>query len=256
MQAPPLYTENLQGARLKDLSVTLLPSRSGRPCPLETIYILYPGVSLTTPQDDRSIGTITEYPECESQDISSPEVDYPPRLQKHEIHRKGQAGATLTKLNPENSQTVSRHMPTVNPATQAHHPSQRSTFTGNTRDVGKKQSIKRSRSVSETMSGPGDCHQMFQCQHCLKDLSNSSDSGIELQPGASSIGPRRNSDPLLSQHPETSSNAIGKKNPSQQSKVTKRSSEGIHCIVGSSVVLCSPHKSETGHNNFTLAASV
>ena len=193
-----------------------------------------------TKQEDRFTVTKTEYP-----DISSPEVDYPPRLQKHEIHRKDQAGATPTKLNPENSQTVSRHMPTVNPATQAHHPSRRSR---NAHVVGKKQSIKRSKSVSETMSR-GDCHQMFQCQHCLKDLSSSSDSGIELQPGASSIGPRRNTDPLMSQHPETSTNAIGKKTRRQLSKVTKRSSEGIHNIFGSSAALCSL-------TNLKLAATV
>ena len=185
-----------------------------------TVAILYAGVSLTK-QEDRSTVTKTEYPE-----ISSPEVDYPPRLM---IHRKDQAEATLTKLNPENSQTVIRHVPTGDPATHVHgqhSSSQRSTSTRKTRDVGKKQSIKRSKSASDSMSR-GDCHQ---CQHCLRDLSSSSDSGIELQPP--SLGSRRsNTDPVLSsQHPETSNNApenpICKKTPSQLSKATN-----CKCIV-------------------------
>ena len=171
-----------------------------------------------TKQGDRSTVTKTEYP-----DISSPEVDYPPRLVKD------QAGATLTKLNPENSQTVIRHMPTGDPATQVHG-QHSSTSTGNTRDVGKKQSIKRSKSASDTMSR-GDCHQ---CQHCLRDLSSSNDSGIELQPP--SLSSRSNTHPhLSSQQPETNNNApenpICKKTPSQLSKATN-----CKCIVFSLAV--------------------
>ena len=135
-----------------------------------TVAILYAGVSLTK-QEDRSV-TKTEYP-----DISSPEVDFPPRLV---IHRKDRAGATLTKLNPENSQTVIRHTPTGDPLIQAHHQqhlsSQRSTFTGNTSDVGKMQ-------CSQTNSRQG-----------------SGDSGIGLQAGRLSFDP-------TSQQPETSSSA-------------------------------------------------
>lgn len=164
-------------------------------------------MSLTRP-DDRSLVTKPESPE-----IRSPEVDYPPKLHKDEIHRKG---TTLTKLNPENFKTAD---PTTKVRYQRSY-SERPTSTGSICDVGKKQPIKHSNSVSDTLSG-GDCHQTFWCEHCVHDLSSSRDSGIELQP---SLAPRRNSEPLLlPQHPGTSSNACGnpkgKNTPSRLSTV-------------------------------------
>ena len=166
--------------------ITRLPSGNGWPCPFEVIHLLYhPGVSRP---DNRSLVT-----KAESPDIRSPEVDYPPRLHKDEIHRKD---TTPTKLSPK----------TADPTTKVRSSSERATSTGSVCDVGKKQPIKHSKSVSDTLSG-GDCHQTFRCQHCVHDLSSSSDSGIELQP---SLAPRRNSDPLLlPRHPGTSSNACG-----------------------------------------------
>ena len=178
------------------------------------------GVSLTRP-DDRSLVT-----KAESPDIRSPEVDYPPRLHKDEILREG---TTPTKLNPK----------TADPTTKVRYQrssSERATSTGSICDVGKKQPIKHSKSVTDTLSG-GDCHQTFRCQHCVHDLSSSSDSGIELQP---SLAPRRNSDPLLlPRHPGTSSNACGnpKGKKTEYGKVTMWSYEGI-CYIVSVILLC------------------
>ena len=170
-----------------------------------------------TKQEDRSTVTKTEYPE-----ISSPEVDYPPRFV---IHRKDQAEATLTKLNPENSQTVIRHMPTGDPATHVHgqhSSSQRSTSTGNTSDVGKMQS-------SQTNSRQG-----------------SGDSGIGLQAGRLSFDP-------TSQQPETSSSAWeNQKGEKAQSAFLK----GQCVFCGSTIVYAALCSQKLQHFTFWTSLSL